>query len=128
MSKTVLIVDDDPNLIQAISLRCRELGLSVQSSSESKQALRKMLSELPDLAIFDINMPGTDGLFVGEMLAQDPQLATVPIIFLTGRSDDHTIRHCKEIGARYVHKGADAWNQLKPILCQLLDLSLKERT
>lgn len=118
--KKVLIVDDDPNLIRALSIRCEQLGLTVQSSSDGLHALMYMLKEPPDLAIFDVNMPGADGLFVGEMLARDQRLSPVPVIFLTGRSDEETVRRCKELGAHYIYKGIDAWDHIRPLISQVL--------
>ena len=121
-NKRVLIVDDDSAITEVLTLRCQNLGLSVESASDGLEALTLIVKQPPDLVILDINMPAADGLSVAERLAQDNDLAPLPVIFLTGRSDEETVCRCKEHGAHYVFKDIDAWNQLKPIVCELLDI------
>jgi DNA-binding response OmpR family regulator len=76
----------------------------------------------PDLIILDVNMPSGNGFSVCEMLAGDNQLSKIPVLIMTGQSDDETQRRCEKLGARYVVKGAGLWERLEPIICDILKL------
>jgi len=73
-------------------------------------------------------MPAGGGTAVAEKLLSDPKLRPLPVIFCTGQSDAATIDQCKALGAYYVTKGADAWSNLKPIICRLLAMPDEEAT
>ncbi len=121
--KTVLIADDEPALLQLLTLRCgQELGLRVKTATDGLQALMLAASEMPDLIILDVNMPGTDGLSVCEKLAADPKLCNLPVVVLTSRSDEDAIRRCEAVGAQYCHKGLEIWHDLDAVVRQLLGL------
>jgi CheY-like chemotaxis protein len=118
--KTVLIADDDADFLTALAQRCKALGLSVQVATDGLGALATIVREDPDLVILDIDMPAVGGIDVAQKLLGDPTLRPIPVIFCTGQSDAATIGRCKALGAHYVTKGADAWPQLKAILCRAL--------
>ncbi len=121
-TKSVLIADDDAMLIRVLTVRCRNLGLEVRKASDAMQALVMIHKDPPDLIIMDISMPAGDGLSACRMLASDARLQTVPVIILTGRSDDQIRRQVGAIGAHYVLKSPDSWQEIKPVLCRLLNL------
>ena len=118
--KTVLIADDDADFLTVLSQRCKALGLSVQVATDGLGALATIVREDPDLLILDIDMPAVGGMGVAQKLLSDPKLRPIPVVFCTGQSDPATIERCKALGAYYVTKGADAWSNLKPIICRLL--------
>ncbi len=120
--KTVLIADDDADFLTVLAQRCKALGLSVQVAPDGLGALATIAREEPDLLILDIDMPAGGGMGVAEKLLGDPKLRPIPVVFCTGQSDAATIDRCKALGAHYVAKGADAWSNLKPIICRLLAL------
>ena len=66
--------------------------------------------------ILDVEMPGGNGLAACEMLATDKKFANVPLLILTGRKDEETIRRCHSLGATYVHKCPAAWSKLEPLI------------
>jgi CheY-like chemotaxis protein len=121
--KTVLIADDDASLVEALALRCRSLGLTTRCSTDGLHAIMNVLQAPPDLAILDVAMPATDGLSVCEKLMSNRFLEPIPVIMLTGRRDLETMLRCQRLGAHYVVKGADAWERLRPLVCQLLNLA-----
>ncbi len=121
-TKTILIADDDHELVEAIALRCRQLGLNVLLAHDGLSALEMVDEKMPDLICLDVNMPLGDGLGVCEMMAPDKLLASIPVIVLTGRSDDETVRRCRSMGAHYLCKSHDVWGLLRPMLYELLDL------
>ncbi len=117
--KTVLIADDDTDLVAALELRCRQLGLEVITAED---ALSSVDCTLPDLVCMDVSMPGGNGLAACEMMADDQRLASIPVIILTGSSDEETIRRCHRMNAYYVQKSSDVWQRVEPILCELLEI------
>jgi CheY-like chemotaxis protein len=117
---TVLIADDDADFLTVLAQRCKALGLGVQVATDGLGALATIEREEPDLLVLDINMPAVGGIGVAEKLLSDPKLRPIPVIFCTGQSDPATVDRCKALGAHYVTKGADAWPNLRTIICRLL--------
>ncbi len=97
ISGTVLIADDDTALIEALKVRCRRLGLDVLAVSDALTALSSADIAMPNLVILDIEMPGGNGLAACEMLADDQNMADIPVIILTGRKDEETVRRCQSL-------------------------------
>ena len=126
ITKTILIADDDYELVEVLAMRCRQLGLNVLSAYDGMSALAMIDEKMPDLICLDVNMPLGDGLGVCEMMAPDKLLASIPVIVLTGRSDDETVRRCQSMGAHYLHKSHDVWPLLRPLLYELLELGHPE--
>jgi len=118
--KTVLIADDDADFLTVLAQRCKALGLNVQVATDGLGAIATLAREEPDLLILDIDMPAVGGMGVAQKLLSDPKVRPIPVVFCTGASDPATIERCKALGAHYVTKGADAWSNLKPIICRLL--------
>ena len=71
-NRKVLIADDDPAVVRALSVRCKKLGLEVETAENGLQAILKASRNPPRLLILDINMPEADGFRVCEWLL-DPQ-------------------------------------------------------
>lgn len=120
--KYVLIADDDAMLVQALKVRCTQLGLKVRTAADGLAALGLIDDEVPDLVFLDVQMPAADGLEVCRKLARGKPAVPLPVIMLTGRADEPTRRRCEELGAYYVLKAPDAWKQLRPIVSKLLGL------
>ena len=120
--KTVLIADDDLELVRFLTACAQELGLHVRTASDGLDVLLLALKQPPHLLILDINMPVVDGCTVCEMLAEDHKIPPFPVITLTGRTDHETIRRCVISGAHYVPKGVDMWDKLKPVICRYLEI------
>jgi len=120
---TVLIADDDHDLVETLTRRCRSLGIIVRTVDNSLDLLNAMHRDPSSLACVDVQMPFGTGLNACEMLAADPDLSRIPLIVMTGKSDPQTIRRCWELPAYYVLKCPDIWPRLEPLLCELLHLS-----
>lgn len=120
--KSLLIADDDPELIQALVHRCEALGLQVQTASDGPETMMLVAEQTPDLLILDITMPTVDGLSVCEQLVRDPKIPPLAVIMLTGSSDERTVQHCQSLGAYYVLKDSRTWAKLEPIISGLLGL------
>jgi len=125
-AKTVLIADDDRDLVQVLVKRFQQLDLEVFRSPDAMHALFGAQKIHPDLIVLDVNMPGGNGLSVCEMLAGNEELKDVPVIIMTGDSDDQTVDRCNALGAFYVQKGPKLWEVLREMTCEFLDLAWTE--
>ena len=85
MPSTILVVDDEKNIVQLARLYLDKEGFQVESAFDGAQALEKAKAVRPDLVILDIMMPGMDGLSVAKELRKT---SNIPIIILTARGDD----------------------------------------
>ncbi len=120
-NRKVLIADDDPAVVRALSVRCKKLGLEVETAENGLQAILKASRNPPRLLILDINMPEADGFRVCEWLL-DPQRPPVDVVMLTGRDDSDTLVRCDSFGAFYVPKNQDTWPTIKSILGEVLEI------
>ena len=87
MAKHLLVVDDDPGLLLAVSETLRAEGYEVQTARRGAEAMVRVAEALPDLIISDIRMPGMDGYGLVRNLRASPRSRLVPIIFLTAKDD-----------------------------------------
>ena len=87
MAKQLLVVDDDPSLLLAVSETLRVEGYEVQTARRGSEAMIRVAESLPDLIISDIRMPGMDGYALVRNLRAAPRTRLVPIIFLTAKDD-----------------------------------------
>jgi CheY-like chemotaxis protein len=121
--KTILIADDDRDLVYSLFLRCRRLGLKVLTAHDAFTALTIAKTQSPDLICLDVEMPAGNGLSVCEMLTSDETCRSIPIAILTGKCDPDTIIRCHTMCAYYVEKCPDVWSRLEPLLEELLGVS-----
>jgi len=83
--KTILVVDDEPRIIEAVGMNLELEGYQVSSASNGYEALQKLTKDLPDLVILDVMMPEIDGF---ETLRKIREVSTVPVIMLTVRGEE----------------------------------------
>jgi CheY-like chemotaxis protein len=120
--KLVLVADDDTDFVRLLSDRLSALGCSVIGVHSALDALNVIHQTPPDLICLDVSMPSGNGLSVCEMLASDDRLRRIPVIILTGRSDESVIRRCHDLLAYYVEKSSDTWARVEPLVRELLPL------
>lgn len=87
MTKHLLVVDDDPSLLLAVSETLRAEGHDVVTARRGAEAMVRVAESLPDLIISDIRMPGMDGYALVRNLRSAPRTRLIPIIFLTAKDD-----------------------------------------
>lgn len=106
MSKpTILIVDDEQDLLDMIEYNLHKEGYDVLQSTRGQEGIEVARKEDPDLILLDIMMPGMDGFEVCDIMRQDPKLKQKPIIFLTARSEEETeIEGLNKGGDDYITK------------------------
>lgn len=83
----ILVVDDTPQNLQLLEAMLRDQGYRVFALPSGAMALKAVLKDQPDLILLDILMPGLDGYEVCSRLKADPQLADIPVIFLSALSE-----------------------------------------
>lgn len=81
----ILVVDDDRDVAESIELALRRTGFRVTVACSGVEALKTIRRYRPDLVILDVMMPGMSGLEVCRRMRSEPNLADLPIIFLTAR-------------------------------------------
>ncbi len=96
MPNTILVVDDEKNIVQLARLYLGNEGFNVEEAYDGKQALEKARTINPDLVVLDVMMPEMDGLTVCKELRKT---SSVPVIILTARGDDVDKIVGLEIGA-----------------------------
>ncbi|HXR03502.1 MAG TPA: response regulator [Verrucomicrobiae bacterium] len=84
MRRKILVVEDDPDQLEVISLNLKAAGFAIGTAANGTDALVKTRSISPDLIILDLMLPGLNGFDVCESLRRDPATASIPIIILTG--------------------------------------------
>ena len=87
MAKRLLVVDDDPGLLLAVSDTLRAEGYDVATARRGADALVRVAETLPDLMISDIRMPGMDGYQLVRNLRSNARTRLVPIVFLTAKDE-----------------------------------------
>lgn len=87
MAKRLLVVDDDPGLLLAVSETLRAEGYDVATARRGADALVHVAQTLPDLIISDIRMPGMDGYQLVRNLRSNARTRLVPIVFLTAKDE-----------------------------------------
>jgi DNA-binding NarL/FixJ family response regulator len=87
MSKRLLVVDDEPNLLRAVEACLRAEGFDVTTARSGAEALVRVARTVPDLLVSDIRMPGMDGYALARQLRASSRTALVPIVFLTAKDE-----------------------------------------
>lgn len=104
--RRILIVDDDPLLLQFLVEVLSHAGYDTAAASSGKEAIRHIEEREPDMALLDITMPGMTGL---ELAQQLNEKTTVPFMFLSAIGDSDSARQAAAYGAvGYVVKPVDA--------------------
>lgn len=86
--KKILIIDDDHNICQLLDLRLKRCGFDTDVTFDGKSGLDKILSNPPDLVILDLKLPALPGEEICRRVRKNETTQKLPIIMLTGKSDD----------------------------------------
>ena len=95
----ILLVDDEPDVIEIIKYNLEQEGYKVKTASNGKEALKKARKNTPHLIIMDVMMPETDGIEACEQLRKDPIFNDTIIMFLTARGEDYSYVAAFDAGA-----------------------------
>ncbi len=103
--KKALIVEDHPDLLDALARQLKRLGFAVISASNGKEGVKKAIKENPDLILMDIMMPRVNGLEATRKMRSNQETKDIPILAITGFHLESELRECIEAGCNdYVVK------------------------
>lgn len=88
MPKLIAVIDDEPDILELVTLHLRKAGFRVEGFPNADGFYRSLTAKTPDLVVLDLMLPDADGLDVCRYLRSEPRLAAIPIIMLTARSDE----------------------------------------
>jgi two-component system chemotaxis response regulator CheY len=100
-NKMVFVVDDDPVMRDSLKRYLVKAGFEVKAVTDGFEVLLLLEYMIPDLIISDINMPKLDGITLLEGLKNRIKTRNIPVIFMSGQSNDEIVERAKELGARF---------------------------
>jgi signal transduction histidine kinase len=115
MKQTILIVDDEQDIRDVLSLALTDMGHEVLAAAEGEEALRLFRAQRPPIVVTDIKMPGMDGIdLLQHLKREDPE---IEVVMITGHGDlDLAIRSLKHEATDFI---------TKPINIDVLEIALK---
>ena len=99
MSRLIAVVDDEPDILDLVSLHLSKAGFTVRTFPDAGRFLKSLASSLPDLVILDLMLPDADGLDVCRDLKKDNRTSLIPVMMLTARGEEIDRVLGLEIGA-----------------------------
>jgi len=97
--KKILVVDDEEDILELLRFNLLREGYNVSCAASGEEALRLAQSEIPDLLVQDLMLPGIDGLEVTKILKNDSRTKDIPIVMLTAKGEEADIVTGLELGA-----------------------------
>ncbi|HEX4823413.1 MAG TPA: response regulator [Candidatus Polarisedimenticolaceae bacterium] len=97
--KRILIVDDDAFIRRPLEFILKEEGYEPSTAADADEGMRAIEAEAPDLIVLDVMMPGKDGLTLCSELKGDPRFASIPIVLLSARGQEHDRQKALALGA-----------------------------
>ena len=120
MKPTILIIDDELDMVRVMTVRFKASGYEVITAGDGNTAYGKAKSDAPDLIILDLMLPGMDGYQVCRLLKFDEKYRRIPIIMLTAKGQKEDKEWGEKVGADfYMAKPFEA----KELLSKIKELS-----
>ena len=99
MTKKVLIVDDEPNIVLSVEFLMQREGHEVATAGDGQEALDMLAETRPDLMVLEVMMPRKNGYEVCEAVRGDAQFARLPILMLTAKGREAEMKKGLSLGA-----------------------------
>ena len=99
MTHSVLVVEDEPNIVDSLSFLMKQAGFVVQVARDGDTALRVLESQVPDLILLDVMLPRRDGFDVCRAIRANPEWRRVKVVMLTAKGRELDRRKGLELGA-----------------------------
>ena len=123
----ILIVDDDPDIVEILRYNLSMAGYQVKSASNGKECIKKAKLFLPEIILLDVMMPVMGGIEACSILKEIPSLNNTRVIFLSARSEDYTQLSAFDAGADdYISKPVKPKILLKKIASIIKRINLNE--
>src|SRR5579863_6335085 len=84
MAEKILVIDDDPAMLDFLTQRLSPEGFTVSTASSGQEGINQAIQRRPDLILLDLRMPARDGVTVSKTLRADTKTQHIPIILITG--------------------------------------------
>jgi two-component system phosphate regulon response regulator PhoB len=88
MSARILVVDDEPDLLELVRFNLSQAGFRVETAASGRDALEQLRRSPPDLMVLDLMLPDVSGNDICRQVRSDPALADLPILMLTAKSEE----------------------------------------
>ncbi len=88
MGASILVADDEPNIVLSLEFLLRQAGFRVRTVSNGEAALAAIAEEPPDLVLLDVMIPGRDGYAVCQEIRANPDWHNVRVVMLTARGGE----------------------------------------
>ena len=112
----ILVVDDEVEIVRAVTMRLRAVGYEVIAAHDGLMATQLVMSEAPDLVIMDLGMPCGDGHTVMQRLLNNMETMSTPVIVMTARTaDEDRARAAANRAAGYLTKPFKASDLLQSV-------------
>jgi len=118
MTKKILVVDDEPNIVLSLEFLMKQQGYAVSSAVDGDSAMKEVERDPPDIVLLDVSMPGRSGFEVCEAIRANPAWNQMRILIVTGKGRD-------EDRERGLSLGADGY-VIKPFETQDIVAKVKE--
>lgn len=99
MTKTILIVDDEPNIVISLEFLMKREGFDVLVATDGDSALQAMADRTPDVVLLDIMLPKKDGFEVCQTIRANPEWNAVKVVMLTAKGRDTEVAKGLALGA-----------------------------
>ncbi len=99
MSKKILIVDDEPDILEFLKYNLEKNDYTVQVALNGKEALKKVVEFDPQVVVMDVMMPKMNGVETCEKIKSNPKFKDLVVLFLSARSEEFTQIACYDAGA-----------------------------
>jgi DNA-binding response OmpR family regulator len=117
----ILVVDDDPDIRQALQLRLRANGYDVHCAEDGTGAISQASKYTPDLIVLDLGLPSGDGFVVLDTLKANLNLSSIPVIVLSGRDRRANEERVLNAGAKVFLPKPVQTNEFLAVVRQTLD-------
>lgn len=101
MGRRVLLIEDEPNIIEAISFILSRDGWTVHTHEDGETALEKVRATPPDMVILDVMLPGRSGFDILRDIRADESTANLPVMMLTARGQTKDRELAARLGANH---------------------------
>jgi DNA-binding response OmpR family regulator len=99
MSRTVLIAEDEPFIVESLTFLLTKAGYRVESHANGTQALQAIVERRPDLVLLDVMLPGLNGFDVLRQVRATPGLQRLPVLALTAKGQEADRKRMLDLGA-----------------------------
>jgi DNA-binding response OmpR family regulator len=100
----VLVVDDDPSTVTVVRYHLENAGFTGVYANDAGEGWRLLVTEMPDVAVVDIKLPGEDGWSFLEKIRADGRFSSLPAIVLSGAAEEGADERARGLGAEYLGK------------------------